>query len=309
MSKNDIFIKLLIDAQQKRKKTFDESYLAPLRATISKFLVSNDPNDIIKHLASIGLTESKNLINYLHNLIDECKLSSAMFIETNPDDIKSDLESLGKKNDFKLTYCSSELRDIRFITRAVLYERNPATRTVFDVDLGLFEIRLLSDYGPISDPSSAYKVTATATGENKPKKINGGTCYHPHISADGKLCVGTYLHQMTRDYAELNIMSIIFNVCGLINRYNANSLMYPSAYIHNWIGQKCPVCSLFITPKTEVVTKSKLEIHKDCGVEVDGEYYAASEIRTCSKCSCSTPHFIALSKTDYVCIPCSDKKD
>lgn len=220
-----------------------------------------------------------------------------------------------KFSDFKLISVNSYLTEIKWNMRVILKHADPITNSYFDIDMGLFEIKFLtsSDYPIYHTPYkhnyfTTYKnCYATPIGENKPKAIGSQTCYHPHVSSDKKLCLGGYYNGkiIDIDLDSFNLWSIIYNVSSIINNYNPKSLNFSGADISNWVGKKCPICYQFC-PDSDAVkcAKTNVYIHKDCGVEIDGNYYSPSEVSTCTACKKETAYFIPYSSDKIICKEC-----
>lgn len=222
------------------------------------------------------------------------------------EEIETEFQILNQKYGFEIDVCESKLRKLSFITRAVITELDPATRTRLQVDLGKFRVEL-NTRGTGFVGGIDYSVSAMPAGDNKPKSLGSGLCYHPHISSDYRLCLGTY--NLGGDVARGDILSIFYNLCNLVNRYNGNSLNFSGAYISNWVGHKCVVCSGFANDLA-IKTHNGLYAHKDCCIlHSDGKYYNLNEVKECSKCCTTTPDFTAISRTECVCNPCLSKKD
>ncbi len=220
--------------------------------------------------------------------------------------------------DFDLTYTNSNLSEFRWKMRVILKQANAKANSYFELDLGLFEIKFYTsnDYPMSKAPYkqsyfSIYKhCYAYPVGENKPKSIAGAgstKCYHPHISGANKLCLGGYGNDNTmyRDIDAFNIWSIIYNISSLINNYNAGSLNFNGADISYWIGQKCPVCYQFCDNDNVIMcAKTKMSMHKDCGVEIDKLYYNPSSLATCTLCKKETAYYIPYSSDKILCSAC-----
>jgi hypothetical protein len=195
--------------------------------------------------------------------------------------------------------------------RAVIQEEDPTTRTSFSVDLGLFDIDIAFNYNnicavdttPTSMIAAAY---AKPKGSNKPVNIDGRTCYHPHVRGDHLLCLGTYREQMSIDASRLDFLSIIQTTCRLINRYNANSLMFAGAYINNWIGEKCHCCNGFAGDSVVRCAATNSPMHISCAVEIEGRYYKPEVIKTCTSCGCLClpENYTAITPRIGVCSNC-----
>jgi len=213
---------------------------------------------------------------------------------------------LVKKYELDVLRFNPSYTDIRFTARAVISEKDPTTRTNFSKDLGIFRVSLATDYEMDYSPI-IRKPTSKAAGVKNNSSINLGiyTCYHPHISAHGDLCLGSYVEQIGYDYANMKILSILFNLCELLQRYNANSLAFSGAYIHNWIGNKCEVCSLFIGQKEEIrCAGSTAPVHKDCCEKIGDKFYSLNFIKKCSKCGERAVSYIPYSFNNIVCSKC-----
>lgn len=195
--------------------------------------------------------------------------------------------------------------------RAVIQEADPSTRTIFKVDLGKFNVKIVFGTADVtrtglSTNSTLSGAVAEPCGENNPRTIDGRNCYHPHISGDGRLCLGSYVEDLREDIRRLNFTSIIQCICRLINRYNANSLMYPGAYITNWVGDKCICCGGFIGDSGVKCKKTGSPMHKECSVKIGDDYYYPVIIKTCSKCNtlCTPDNYTAINLRTHICNNC-----
>ena len=254
-----------------------------------------------------GLLESPNCradLKYISDTMGAYALTRFKLLSK--EEMASEFQILNQKYGFEIDTCESKLRRFAFITRATITEVDPSTRTRLSVDLGKFKIDL-SSRGTGFVGGVDYYVTAHPVGDNKPKQLPNGTCYHPHISSDSRLCLGTY--NLTADASRGDILSVFYNLCNLVNRYNPNSLNFSGGYISNWVGHKCVVCSGFANDLA-VKTHNGLYAHKDCCIKhSDDKYYTLNEVKECSKCGVTTPDFTAVSRTECVCNPCLSKKD
>ena len=196
---------------------------------------------------------------------------------------------------------------------AVLNESDPFTRTSFELDLGKFDIKINFNYSDItavniSRMSTIGSAHAVPVGSNKPVTIDNATCYHPHIRSDYVLCLGSYREQMNLEIASLNFLSVFQTLCRLINRYNANSLMFAGAYIHNWIGEKCTCCSDFVGDSLVRCANTGAPMHKNCAIKVENEdnYYQPRFIKNCNSCgkTCSPKEYTVISPRVVICSNC-----
>lgn len=203
---------------------------------------------------------------------------------------------------------------------AVIQENDPETRTSFSVPLGKFNIKISTNwwfslasrsinerlmdgvYSRVYN-SPVDKIVCSPVGDNNPRTIDGADCYHPHM-IDGKLCLGSYADGIQVDIRTFNYYSILFNICSLVNRYNANSLLFPNAYIHNWIGHKCVSCFGFTGDSVVFCDMTKGPLHKNCAVEVDGRLYNPSKVKACSVCGKNTVRFTRVNNKTSICNDC-----
>jgi len=219
-------------------------------------------------------------------------------------------DGLVKKHDFTMLEMDEYVSTIMFESRAVISEKNHQTNTNLTVDLGLFKTRLyFDDYVSSSPRSVGLSAVSTPSGENNPRNIGGKSCFHPHIGPNGGLCLGGYLNPRLSgaDTQKFDIMSILYNVCGLLCRYNANSLNWSGAYIDNWVGQKCSVCYQFDGEQISC-EKTKVIIHKDCSEEIDGKFYSLNCIKKCSVCEKTTPYYFTINNK-AICEVCQEKEE
>lgn len=228
-------------------------------------------------------------------------------VEIQQGELQDLFTGLEKKYEFSLVSIGTGFESIKFKSRAVISEVDAKKNLNLTVDLGFFETYIR--FGDRIDKTSVKSnrtVAANPAGSNNPKSIDGYTCYHPHINSAKELCLGSYGGQLTKDAQAFDVMSIFYNLCGLLNRYNGNSLMFAGAYISNWVGATCPVC-LQLVQDPILCAKTKLKIHKDCAEEIDGKFYSLDHVKTCTKCSKPAFNFIAYSKTEVVCSNCEEK--
>ncbi len=242
-----------------------------------------------------------------------------------PEDVfEESYRGLVERYEFSILSLSEYYDTVSFKSRAKISESNTRTRSHLEVDLGLFSVTISFPYELNAAP---YNITALNShaiakpvGQNKPKAIDGirHPAYHPHVHADGRLCLGSYGSQYNpatqepsiyKDLSEFNVLSFFYNMAALLCRYNGSSLMFTNASIDKWIGFKCSVCGQFISDSDSTkCSKTHQLVHKDCAVDFGGKWYSLDTVKKCTNCKCSTPLFIPIDNK-ILCGDCWEKND
>lgn len=286
---------LLLSAQRKRWEITHLTKLQPKLDFLSNIRAHYDIN--------AAYTVARELYDYRNYYLGEHKILSK-------DEFAAECSALEKSYEFKINSLESNV--FTFETRGKISEADPETNSLYEVDLGKFKVSITFTNSISSAPSQPelYSAKCTPIGENKPRSISGGTCYHPHVSSSQTLCLGDYGNKgfIYEDCKRLNIIGMFYNLCALVNRYNANSLNYSGAYITNWVGHKCAVCYEF-APEAVQCAKTKAFIHVDCAEKIGEDYYSLGVFKKCTECGNKTHSYIAYSTTKFVCSECEVKNN
>lgn len=182
---------------------------------------------------------------------------------------------------------------LNWSARIIMKHMDPQRNFGFEYDFGVFQFffRIKHDGKPevITKPLKDNKILDTGS-------------YHPHIRVDGKTCIGTYEKDIKTDIQNLNIFDIMQNITLLLEQYNPTSIY--SEDIHAWIGQKCPVCSGFISESDESArcAKTMQVMHKNCAGEISGKFYNPLLIKQCMSCDVETVDWVFINNS----ITCKD---
>lgn len=276
---------------------------------------------ILEAARTTPIVTLQNAMNHLYEYRNYC-LNRQDII---PEDVfEESYNGLVAKYDFSIVSLSDYYEGISFKSRAKISESNARTRSHLEVDLGLFSVTVNFpqelNKAPYNINSLSSSPIAKPVGENKPKQIDGirHPAYHPHVHADGRLCLGSYGLQfnpatnepcLLKDISEFNILSFFYNMAALLCRYNGSSLMFTNASIDKWVGFKCSVCGQFTSEADGVkCNKTHQLVHKDCATEFNNKWYSLDTVRKCSTCKCSTPLFIPIDNK-ILCGDCWEKND
>lgn len=228
------------------------------------------------------------------------------------------LDIVKKYNIYSLSY-SNRLSSISFcIKDLTISEQDPVTHTNILCNMGDFKVILANNTGyewrsiPNISHQYLFTVTAEAIGNNKPRRTPGSDydCFHPHIYKKS-VCQGSYkaFDQAYFDFEQIDILSYIYNICGVLTHYNPRSIHHPGADISLWIGTKCSVCYGYISEgqAKKACAKSGLFMHDDCSMLVDGKYYHPDQVKTCFKCNKNIVEYLPIGPRRYSCKNCQNE--
>ena len=218
--------------------------------------------------------------------------------------------ALNNKYEFELESVDNKFSHLQFNSRAIISTADPSTNSYYEVDLGIFRTTIRFNNNLADQPTAPgfYSAISQAVRENNPRTIDGLSCYHPHISSGGNLCLETYNARngpASEDQKQFNIMGMLYNLCQLLCTYNAKSLNFSGAYINNWVGHKCGICFEFASDAVKCEKTGKM-IHEDCAEKIDDKFYGLDQVKKCTKCESRSPFYIAYSIDKIICSKCEE---